>query len=44
MKRLLLAISSAVVALVLPGCLQSETTITLNKDGSGTLVGAGEDR
>ena len=38
MKRLLLAISSAVVALVLPGCLQSETTITLNKDGSGTLV------
>ncbi|MES2658437.1 MAG: hypothetical protein V4689_07450 [Verrucomicrobiota bacterium] len=38
MKRLLLAITSSLVALVLPGCLQSETTVTLNKDGSGTLV------
>jgi hypothetical protein len=25
-------------ALALPGCLQNETTITLNKDGSGTIV------
>lgn len=38
MKRLLLAITSTLVALVLPGCLQNETTIHLNKDGSGTLV------
>ncbi|MEO5916142.1 MAG: hypothetical protein ABIS50_18035 [Luteolibacter sp.] len=38
MKRLLLAITSTVIALLLPGCLQSETTIHLNKDGSGTLV------
>ncbi len=38
MKRLFLASASALIALVLPGCLQSETTIHLNKDGSGTLV------
>ncbi len=38
MKRLLLAFSSTLAALVLPGCLQSETTIHLNKDGSGMLV------
>jgi hypothetical protein len=24
-------------ALALPGCLQNETTITLNKDGCGTI-------
>ena len=38
MKHLILATASALIALVLPGCLQSETTIRLNKDGSGTLV------
>lgn len=38
MKRLFLATASAVIALLLPGCLQSETTVHLNKDGSGTLV------
>jgi hypothetical protein len=38
MKRLFLAAASVLAALVLPGCLQSETTIHLNKDGSGTLV------
>ena len=38
MKKPLLALTSALTALVLPGCLQSETTIHLNKDGSGTLV------
>lgn len=38
MKRLILATASTLIALVLPGCLQSETTIHLNKDGSGTLV------
>jgi hypothetical protein len=38
MKRLILAAASTLTALVLPGCLQSETTVTLNKDGSGTLV------
>lgn len=38
MKRLFLAAAASLVALVLPGCIQSETTIHLNKDGSGTLV------
>lgn len=38
MKRLLLAATSALIALALPGCLQNETTIHLNKDGSGTLI------
>lgn len=38
MKQILLATASLLVAFVLPGCLQSETTIHLNKDGSGTLV------
>ncbi len=38
MKRTLLALSSSLIALVLPSCLQSETTIHINKDGSGTLV------
>lgn len=38
MKRIFLSLTSLLVALVLPGCLQSETTVHLNKDGSGTLV------
>jgi len=38
MKKLLLACASVLTTLVLPGCLQNETTIHLNKDGSGTLV------
>lgn len=38
MKRFILALTSTVVALVLPSCLQSETTIHLQKDGSGTLT------
>lgn len=38
MKRLLYAAVSTVTALALPSCLQSETTIHLNKDGSGTIV------
>lgn len=38
MKKTLLALSSVLVSLVLPGCFQNETTIHLNKDGSGTLV------
>lgn len=38
MKKLLLSLTAAITALVLPGCLQSETTIHLKKDGSGTLV------
>lgn len=38
MKKLLLTAASAVTTLVLPSCLQSETTVHLNKDGSGTLV------
>ena len=38
MKKLLLAATSALIALALPGCLQNETTIHLNKDGSGTVV------
>ena len=38
MKKTLLLLASAISALVLPSCFQHETTITLNKDGSGTLV------
>jgi hypothetical protein len=38
MHRLSLVIFTALIALVLPSCLQSETTIHLQKDGSGTLV------
>ena len=38
MKKLLLLLTSALAALALPGCFQNETTIHLNKDGSGTLV------
>jgi len=38
MKRLFLTLVSTLAVLVLPGCLQNETTIHLNKDGSGTLV------
>lgn len=38
MKRLALALASALIGLSLPSCLQSETTISLNKDGSGTIV------
>ncbi|MBC8126864.1 MAG: hypothetical protein H8M99_06940 [Gloeobacteraceae cyanobacterium ES-bin-144] len=38
MKKLLLALTSAIIALVLPGCFQNETVIHLNKDGSGTVV------
>jgi hypothetical protein len=38
MKRVLMPIVAALAALVLPGCLQQHSTITLNKDGSGTIV------
>lgn len=38
MKKTLLALTSILATLVLPGCFQNETTIHLNKDGSGTLV------
>jgi hypothetical protein len=38
MKLPILALVSTLFALVLPSCLQNETTIHLNKDGSGTLV------
>jgi hypothetical protein len=38
MKKSLLALTSILISLALPGCFQSETTIHLNKDGSGTLV------
>ncbi len=37
MKRIFLILSS-IGALLLQSCLQNEVTITLNKDGSGTLV------
>lgn len=37
LRSIVLAISS-LVSFVLTGCLQNETTITLNKDGSGTIV------
>jgi hypothetical protein len=38
MKRTLLTLASALAALLLPGCFQSETTVHLNKDGSGTII------
>lgn len=38
MKKSLLLLASALITLVLPSCFQSETTVHLNKDGSGTLV------
>lgn len=38
MKKLLLILAATLTSLVLPGCFQSETTIHLNKDGSGTIV------
>lgn len=38
MKKLLLLLTSTVITLVLSSCFQSETTIHLKKDGSGTLV------
>lgn len=38
MKNPLILIASAISALLLPSCFQHETTITLNKDGSGTIV------
>ena len=38
MKRILMPIAAALAAFVLPGCLQQHSTITVNKDGSGTIV------
>jgi len=38
MKKLFISLASAISALVLSSCFQHEMTITLNKDGSGTLV------
>lgn len=38
MKKLLTMLASAAAVLSLSSCFQSETTVHLNKDGSGTLV------
>ncbi len=38
MKRIALSIAAAVAAFVLPSCLQNHSTITVNKDGSATIV------
>src|SRR5690606_38958518 len=38
MKRIFLSLASVVAALFTTSCFQSETTVHLNKDGSGTLV------
>lgn len=38
MKQFALSLAATIAALCLTSCLQSETTIHLNKDGSGTLV------
>jgi len=38
MKKSLLSLLALALALVLPGCLEYETEITLNKDGSGTIT------
>jgi hypothetical protein len=38
MKKQILSLATALTALTLNSCLQHESTITLNKDGSGTIV------
>lgn len=38
MKKLFLSAWALASLLVLPGCIESDTTVNLNKDGSGTLV------
>ena len=38
MKKTFLTLIGAALALVLPSCLEYETKITLNKDGSGTIT------
>lgn len=38
MKKSLLLLAAAISTLLLPGCFQHETTIHLQKDGSGTIV------
>ena len=38
MKKQILSLAAALTALTLNSCLQHEATITLNKDGSGTIV------
>lgn len=38
MKKILLPILSLALALLVPSCLEHETEITLNKDGSGTIT------
>jgi len=38
MKKTLLPLLSLALALVLPSCLEVETEITVNKDGSGTIT------
>jgi hypothetical protein len=38
MKKTLLTLIGAAIALILPSCLEYETKITLNKDGSGTIT------
>jgi len=38
MKKTIITLASAIVAMALSSCFQHEMTITLNKDGSGTVV------
>ncbi len=38
MKTIILSLAATISALCLTSCLQNETTLHLNKDGSGTLV------
>ena len=38
MKKKLFSVLSLALALVLPSCLEYETEVTLNKDGSGTIT------
>ena len=38
MKKLFFSVLSLAVALILPSCLEYETEVTLNKDGSGTIT------
>ncbi|MEN8681909.1 MAG: hypothetical protein ABF391_17845 [Akkermansiaceae bacterium] len=38
MKKMIFALIGLTLALLLPSCLECEITITVNKDGSGTIV------
>ena len=38
MKKIIISLAAFAMALILPSCLEMETEVTLNKDGSGTIT------